>query len=129
MYSCALAQTINSFLRTLLLKKTYTVASSLEVTFKKTLFFEVGIMNQNNIFDKVEKKTGVKMDEILKIADSVKHANFKDEATVRNLIRRIGKVANRSVNKQTEDQIVDAIVNGSQPLNFDTIAKMLNNKR
>ncbi|SDH49517.1 stage VI sporulation protein F [Alteribacillus bidgolensis] len=86
-------------------------------------------MNQNNIFDKVEKKTGVKMDEILKIADSVKHANFKDEATVRNLIRRIGKVANRSVNKQTEDQIVDAIVNGSQPLNFDTIAKMLNNKR
>jgi archaellum component FlaF (FlaF/FlaG flagellin family) len=86
-------------------------------------------MKQNPFFQNIEKKTGVKMEDVMKLANSVQNANLKDEATVRNLIKQVGRLANKPVKKETEDQIVNAIVNGSQNMNFDTIAKMLDKKK
>lgn len=85
----------------------------------------------NSFFQNIEKKTGVNMGEVLKLANSVQNANFKDEATVRGLIQQVAKIANKPVKKETEDQLVNAIINKTEQVNVNTIAQMLdkNNKK
>ncbi|GAE25499.1 hypothetical protein JCM9140_1497 [Halalkalibacter wakoensis JCM 9140] len=83
----------------------------------------------NLLFQKIEKKTGVKMSEVLRIANSVQNANFRDETTVRNLIKDVAKAANKNVSKAQEDQIVEAITKDPSALNYDTIGKMMNENK
>jgi len=82
----------------------------------------------NNLFKNIEKKTGVNMKDIFELANSVQHANFKDENTVRSIVRRVAHIANKQVPKQMEDKIVQSIVSGDQQMDFGTIAKMINKK-
>ncbi|BDG34842.1 stage VI sporulation protein F [Saccharococcus caldoxylosilyticus] len=83
----------------------------------------------NQFFKNIEKKTGVNMKDILELANSLQHANFKDEKTVRHVIQRIAQIANRKVPKELEDQIVKTIIQNGKQLDFSTIANMLNNKK
>ncbi|WNF37670.1 stage VI sporulation protein F [Bacillaceae bacterium IKA-2] len=82
----------------------------------------------SNFFQNFEKKTGVDLGEVFRLANSVKSANFKDEATVRSLIQQVAKVANKQVNKETEDQLVNTIINNPDKVNANTISKMLDKK-
>ncbi|HEY2420027.1 MAG TPA: stage VI sporulation protein F [Neobacillus sp.] len=82
----------------------------------------------NGFFKNIEKKTGVNMKDIFDLANSLQNANFKDETTVRNVIRRVSQIANKPVNKEMEDQIVKSIVNDGKSLDFNTITKMMNKK-
>ncbi|MGG3888402.1 stage VI sporulation protein F [Metabacillus fastidiosus] len=82
----------------------------------------------NKFFKNVEKKTGVNMNDVFSLANSLQNANFKDEKTVRNVIQRVSQIANKKVSKQMEDKIVKSIVSGDQSLDFNTIAKMMNKK-
>ncbi|MCA1031133.1 stage VI sporulation protein F [Bacillus timonensis] len=82
----------------------------------------------NNLFKNIEKKTGVNMKDVLELANSVQNANFKDEKTVRSIIQRVSQIANKPVNKELEDKIVNSIVNGNEKLDFGTISKMINKK-
>jgi hypothetical protein len=81
----------------------------------------------NGFFKSIEKKTGVNMKDIFDLANSLQNANFKDEKTVRNVIRRVSEIANRPVSKEIEDQLVKTIINDGKSLDFNTIAKMMNN--
>jgi ABC-type tungstate transport system permease subunit len=83
----------------------------------------------NPFFQNIEKKTGVNMGEVLKLANSIQNANLKDEATVRGIIKQVAKIANKSVKKETEDQLVNTIINQTDQVNFNTIAKMLDKKK
>lgn len=87
------------------------------------------MFNNNPLFQNVEKKTGVKMDEVFKLANSIQHANLQDEATVRALIQQVAKLANKQVSKETENKIVETLINNSNQVNFNTITDMLNNKK
>lgn len=82
----------------------------------------------NGFFKNVEKKTGVNMKDIFDLANSLQHANFKDEKTVRNVIKKVSQLANKPVSKDLEDQIVKTILNDGKSLDFNTINKMLNKK-
>ena len=82
----------------------------------------------NKFFKNVEKKTGVNMKDILDLANSLQSANFKDENTVRNVVRRVAQIANRKVPKELEDKIVQTIVKDGKSLDFGTIANMINKK-
>lgn len=82
----------------------------------------------NGFFKNIEKKTGVNMKDIFDLANSLQNANFKDEKTVRNVIRRVSQIANKPVNKDMEDKIVQSIVNDGKQLDFNTIANMMNKK-
>ncbi|MEH7250701.1 MULTISPECIES: stage VI sporulation protein F [Bacillaceae] len=82
----------------------------------------------NGFFKNVEKKTGVNMKDIFDLANSLQNANFKDEKTVRNVIRRVSQIANKPVNQETEDKIVQSIVADGKQLDFSTISKMINKK-
>ncbi len=86
-------------------------------------------MNMDNgFFKNIEKKTGVNMKDIFDLANSLQNANFKDEKTVRNVIRRVSQIANKPVSKEMEEQIVKSIINDGKQLDFNTIAKMMNKK-
>ncbi|MBR3120771.1 stage VI sporulation protein F [Oceanobacillus profundus] len=67
------------------------------------------------MFDKLQKNANINPDDVMKVADSVKNANFSDEKTVRNLVRHLAKMADRPLTKEKEDKIVQAIVNNKMP--------------
>lgn len=83
----------------------------------------------NLFFKNIEKKTGVNMNEILQLASSLQNANFKDEKTVREVVRRVSQIANRPIKKELEDKIVKTIINDGRKLDFNTISKMINEKK
>lgn len=82
----------------------------------------------NSFFDKIEKKTNVKQQDIFSLANSVNGADFSDEKTVRNLIQQVSKMANKPVSKEKEDELVKTIVNNNVPLDFSSLAKMFGKK-
>lgn len=81
------------------------------------------------LFNNFEKKTGVKMDEVMKLAQSLQGANFKDEKTIRNVINKVSKLANKPVSKSKEDMIVNAILNDKVPKDLSSIEKMIKKQR
>lgn len=81
--------------------------------------------NNNNMFGNIEKKTGVNMNEILKLANSLSNANFKDEKTVRRVIQQVAQLAGRRVSKEKEDMIVKSILNNNVPLDLNALTKMM----
>ncbi|MDN4074575.1 MULTISPECIES: stage VI sporulation protein F [Fictibacillus] len=86
-------------------------------------------MDRNNqFFDKVEKKTNVKKEDIFKLAQTVSNENLRDERTLRRLISQVASLAGVPVSRQKEDQIVNAVINNNVPLDFSTLSKMFDNK-
>ncbi|WP_335869924.1 stage VI sporulation protein F [Bacillus sp. 2205SS5-2] len=84
---------------------------------------------ENNFFKNIEKKTGVNMNDILELANSLQNANFKDEKTVRQVVQRVSQIANKKVPKDVEDKLVKSIVNDGKQLDIGTISKMINQKK
>ncbi|MBD8003870.1 stage VI sporulation protein F [Bacillus norwichensis] len=82
----------------------------------------------NQFFKNIESKTGVDMNEVLKLANSLQSANFKDEKTVRRVIREVARIANRPVSRELEDKMVHTITKDGSKLDMGTISKMLNKK-
>jgi len=86
-------------------------------------------MENNNFFKNIEKKTGVNMNDIFQLANSIQGANLQDETTVRQVVKQVSKIAGRSIPKDMEDKIVQTIIQDGKKLDFNTIANMMNNKK
>lgn len=82
----------------------------------------------NQFFKNIEKKTGVNMQDIFDLANSLQNADFREEATVRRVIRRVSQIARKPVSKEMEDRIVASIIKDGKNLDFNTIHNMLNKK-
>ena len=82
----------------------------------------------NGLFKNIEKKTGVNMKDIMDLANSLQNANFKDEKTVRQVIQRVSEIANKPVSKETENKIVQSIVQDGKQIDINTISNMMNKK-
>lgn len=78
----------------------------------------------NNLFNKVEKKTNVKKNDIINLAKSIQNKNMSDENNLRELIHTIAVMAGKDVDKEKEDKIINAVKNNQ--IN-DEIKKMNNN--
>lgn len=78
----------------------------------------------NNLFNKVEKKTNVKKNDIINLAKSIQNKNMSDENNLRDLIHTIATMAGKNVDKEKEDKIVNAVKNNQ--IN-DEIKKMSKN--
>lgn len=78
----------------------------------------------NNLFNKVEKKTNVKKNDIINLAKSIQNKNMSDENNLRELIHTIASMAGKDVDKEKEDKIVNAVK--SNQIN-EEIKKMNNN--
>lgn len=77
----------------------------------------------NNLFNKVEKKTNVKKNDIINLAKSIQNKNMSDENNLRDLIHTIASMTGKDVDKDKEDKIVNAVKNNQ--IN-DEIKKMNN---
>lgn len=66
-------------------------------------------MNFGKILDAISQDSNIDKRMIFQIADSIKNADLSDEKVIRKLIRDIGKIANRPVSKELEDQLVKRI--------------------
>ncbi|MBU5342457.1 stage VI sporulation protein F [Caldifermentibacillus hisashii] len=84
---------------------------------------------ENNFFKNIEKKTGVNMNDIFQLANSIQGANLQDETTVRQVVKQVSKIAGRNIPKEMEDKIVRTIIQDGKKLDFNTIANMMNNKK
>ena len=78
----------------------------------------------NNLFNKVEKKTNVKKNDIINLAKSIQNKNMNDENNLRDLIHTIATMAGKEVDKEKEDKIINAVKNNQ--IN-DEIKKLNNN--
>lgn len=76
---------------------------------------------QKGLFDKIQKNAKINPEDIYKIAESVKHADFTDEKTVRKLIQQLSKLANRPVPKDKEDKIVESIIKNKMPMDSKSL--------
>lgn len=79
----------------------------------------------DSFFRKIESKTGVPMEEVFALANAIQFADFSDERQVRKIIRNVGKLANKPVPAQMEDELVQSIVNDGNAFNFEDIENML----
>ena len=78
---------------------------------------------RNSFFDKVEKKTNVKKEDILSLARSIQNKDLKDEETLRNLIKDVSKLAGKEVSKEKEDKIIEAVKKDKLPSNLNKMNK------
>lgn len=81
---------------------------------------------QKGLFDKIERNANINPDDVYKIAESVKHANFSDEQTVRNLVRNLARIANKRISRDKEDQIVNSITNNNIPMDMQSLNRLFN---
>lgn len=79
---------------------------------------------QKGLFDKLNQKANIDPSDIFKVADSVKNADFTDEKTVRNLVRRLAKLANQPMTKEKEDRIVKSITKGNMPKDMQSLNQL-----
>lgn len=73
----------------------------------------------DDFFNKVEKKTNVNKQTIMDLAKKVQSSNMKDENTIRDLVKEIGQITGKSVSKEKEDKIVNAVVGDKVPKDLD----------
>ena len=76
-------------------------------------------MFKDNLFNRIEKKTNIKKDTILSLANKLQQNNIKDEKTLREIIHELSKMTNKEVSKEREDKIINAILKDQVPNNVD----------
>ena len=67
----------------------------------------------------MKKKTNIKKETILSLADKLKQNNLKDEKSLREVIQEISKITGKEVSKEKENKIIEAIQNNEVPNNID----------
>ena len=73
----------------------------------------------DSLFNKVEKKTNVSKENIIKIASKLNEGNMKDPETLSEIIQELSNLAGKKVSKEKEDKIIDLIINDKVPNNVD----------
>lgn len=76
-------------------------------------------MFKDSLFNKIEKKTNIKKETILSLADKLKQNNLNDEKTLREIIQEISKITGKDVTKEKENKIIEAIQNNEVPNDID----------
>ena len=77
-------------------------------------------MNFNDeIFNKVEKKTKVNKKTILDLAEKLNNGNMKNENTIREVIGTLSKITGKNISKEKEDRIIETILKDKVPKSID----------
>ena len=76
---------------------------------------------KENIFDRVEKKTKVKKEDILKLAKKISGQDLSDEDNLRTLIKDVAKLAGKELSKEKEEKIISAVKKDKIPNKMDDL--------
>lgn len=77
--------------------------------------------DNDSIFEKVESKTNVKKDDIVKLAKSISSKDLNDERNIRKLIKEVAKLAGKDVSKEKEEKIINAIKKDKIPKDLKNV--------
>ena len=77
----------------------------------------------DEILNKVEKKTNVKKEDLINIAGRLNDGNMKDPTTLSGIIQDLAKLAGKNVSKEKEDKIIGLILNDKVPTDIDKMYK------
>ena len=75
----------------------------------------------DNVFNKIEKKTNVSKENIINIASKLNEGNMKDPNTLSDIIHELANLTGKNVSKEKEDNIIELIVNDKVPKNIDNM--------
>ncbi len=73
----------------------------------------------DSFFKKIEDKTNVDKDTIVKLADKLQNGNMKDEGTLKEVIDSLSQITGKKVSKEQEEKIISTIMNDKVPENLD----------
>lgn len=73
----------------------------------------------DNLFNKIEKKTSVDKSTILSLADKLQNGNMKDERTLKEVISVLSKATGKDVSKEQTDKIISKILKDEVPNNVE----------
>ena len=75
----------------------------------------------DNVFNKIEKKTNVSKENIINIDSKLNEGNMKDPNTLSDIIHELANLTGKNVSKEKEDKIIELIVNDKVPKNIDNM--------
>jgi predicted transcriptional regulator len=78
-------------------------------------------MEDINIFSKVEEKTSVKKEDIIKLAKEAASKDLSKDKNIRSLIKEVAKIAGKEVSKEKEEKIREAIKKDKIPRDIKNI--------
>ncbi len=73
----------------------------------------------DDLFNKVEKKTNVSRDDIINIASKLNEGNMKDKNTLSGIIGELSRLTGVDVSEEKENKIIELILNDKVPNNVD----------
>lgn len=73
----------------------------------------------DGFFKKIEKKTNVNKETILGLAKKLQENDLKNENTLREVIQELSQMTGREVSKESEEKIINAVINDNVPQNID----------
>ena len=76
-------------------------------------------MTNDDLFERIEKKTKVNKDTIINLARKLQNGDFKNEDNLRSIINEISEITGKEVSKEKEDKIVEMVINDKVPTNID----------
>lgn len=75
----------------------------------------------DSFFNRIEQKTSVGKDTILDLAKKLQQNDLKNEGTLREVIQTLSQMTGKSVSKEQEDKIIEAVVNDKIPKDIDKL--------
>lgn len=76
-------------------------------------------MGKEDLFERIEKKTNVSKDTIIRLAKELQEGNIKNENTLRNIIGEISELTGKEVSKEKEDKIVNMVISDKVPKDIE----------
>lgn len=73
----------------------------------------------DSFFERIEEKTKINKDTILSLARKLQEGNFKDEKTLRSIIKEVSTMTGKEVSKEKEDKIISMIKEDKVPTDMD----------
>ena len=75
----------------------------------------------DSFFNRIEKKTNVGKDTILDLAKKLQQNDLKNEGTLGEVIQTLSQMTGKSVSKEQEDKIINAVVTDKVPKDIDKL--------
>ena len=75
----------------------------------------------DSFFKRVEKKTNVDKGTILDLAKKLQQNDLKNEGTLRDVIHTLSQMTGKTVSKEQEDKIINAVVSDNVPKDIDKL--------
>lgn len=73
----------------------------------------------DNLLNRIEEKTSVNKETIVNLAKKLQEGDFKNESTLKEIIRELSAITGKEVTEEKENKIINMIINDKVPKNLD----------